>query len=259
MAVSISDTTLTLTPAADWHGTATITVSVTDGTITDSESFILTVSAVNDLPEEFFVNYPSISDTFSTHVDNDTLIQFSWGKSNDVDSDIMYALSIELNFFQQIYSSVHTDISDTTFSVSSNTLDALLSGLNISFSQLYWYVTAEDEEYMVFSDTNYVFFTRSQLNTKYENLIVSEYELTQNYPNPFNPVTTIQFDIPEAVEIRLDVYNILGEKVATLAHGWREPGRYNVNWDASGMASGMYFYIISSAKFTATRKLLLMK
>ena len=103
------------------------------------------------------------------------------------------------------------------------------------------------------------FFTRSQLNTKYENLIVTKYELIQNYPNPFNPVTNIQFDIPEVAEIRLDVYNILGEKVATLAHGRHEPGRYNVNWDASGMASGMYFYIIRSAKFTATRKLLLMK
>jgi hypothetical protein len=69
-----------------------------------------------------------------------------------------------------------------------------------------------------------------------------------------NPV-----DIPEAGEVRLDVYNILGEKVATLVQGRHEIGRYTIRWDASGMASGMYFYRISSAKFTATKKLVLMK
>jgi hypothetical protein len=92
-----------------------------------------------------------------------------------------------------------------------------------------------------------------------EDFIPTEFALRQNYPNPFNPVTTIQFDIPEAGEVRLDVYNILGEKVATLVQGRHEIGRYTIRWDASGMASGMYFYRISSAKFTATKKLVLMK
>jgi hypothetical protein len=55
------------------------------------------------------------------------------------------------------------------------------------------------------------------------------------------------------------VYNILGEKVATLVQGRQEIGRYTVRWDAAGMASGMYFYRISSPKFTATKKLVLMK
>jgi len=97
------------------------------------------------------------------------------------------------------------------------------------------------------------------VSTESEHFVPEEFTLHQNYPNPFNPVTTIQYDIPEAGEVRLDVYNILGEKVSTLASGNHEVGRYAVNWDASGMSSGMYFYRISSAKFTATKKLVLMK
>jgi len=92
-----------------------------------------------------------------------------------------------------------------------------------------------------------------------EEFIPTEFALHQNYPNPFNPVTTIQYDIPEAGEMRLDVYNILGERVATLAQGNHHVGRYTIRWDAAGMSSGMYFYRISSAKFTATKKLVLMK
>jgi hypothetical protein len=92
-----------------------------------------------------------------------------------------------------------------------------------------------------------------------EEFIPTEFALHQNYPNPFNPVTTIQFDIPEAGEVRLDVYNILGKKVATLVQGRLEIGGYTVGWDAAGIASGIYYYRISSAKFTSTKKMILMK
>lgn len=89
--------------------------------------------------------------------------------------------------------------------------------------------------------------------------IPEDYALHQNYPNPFNPVTTIRFDLPDAGEIRLSVINLLGEEVAVLRNGFHQPGRYSVRWDASDMASGMYFYRISTAEYTAVRKLVLMK
>ncbi|MDP7071925.1 MAG: T9SS type A sorting domain-containing protein [Candidatus Marinimicrobia bacterium] len=89
--------------------------------------------------------------------------------------------------------------------------------------------------------------------------IPEDYALHQNYPNPFNPVTTIRFDIPDAGEMRLSVINLLGEEVAVLRTGFHHPGRYSVRWDAGDMASGMYFYRISTAEFTAVRKLVLMK
>jgi hypothetical protein len=93
-----------------------------------------------------------------------------------------------------------------------------------------------------------------------------EFSLGQNYPNPFNPGTTIRFTIPVGVQrrepmqsVQLRVYDLLGREVATLVNEAKGPGSYEVTWDASGIASGMYFYRLDAAGFTQTRKLLLLR
>jgi hypothetical protein len=86
--------------------------------------------------------------------------------------------------------------------------------------------------------------------------IPDEYQLLQNYPNPFNAVTTIQFHIPKKAFITIKVYNILGREVDELISRRFEPGSHSIKWDASGFASGLYFYrLTSSDGFSMTRKL----
>ncbi|MAE09763.1 MAG: hypothetical protein CMF78_01025 [Candidatus Marinimicrobia bacterium] len=90
------------------------------------------------------------------------------------------------------------------------------------------------------------------------------FALRQNYPNPFNPVTTIAYDIPEIANVRIDMYNILGQKVRTLVNGTHQPGMYHVRWNGTNdfgnpVSSGMYFYRISSEEFISVKKLVLMK
>jgi hypothetical protein len=86
-----------------------------------------------------------------------------------------------------------------------------------------------------------------------------EYALDQNYPNPFNPVTTIQFSLEKPGKTVLEIYNVLGQKVATLVDGNLSAGAYRYQWNASGLASGMYFYRLRSDNFVATKKMLLVK
>jgi hypothetical protein len=86
-----------------------------------------------------------------------------------------------------------------------------------------------------------------------------EYALEQNYPNPFNPSTTIKYSIPEDGFVKLAVYNLLGEEVATIVSNVQKAGRYEVNFSANGLSSGVYVYRIEAANFTASKKLVLMK
>jgi hypothetical protein len=96
------------------------------------------------------------------------------------------------------------------------------------------------------------------------NEIPNQYSLSQNYPNPFNPVTKIRFDIPpagqtRAVDTRLIIYDMLGREISTLVNEQLNPGSYEVEWNASGYPSGVYFYNLRTASFSETRKMILLK
>ena len=99
-----------------------------------------------------------------------------------------------------------------------------------------------------------------------ENLTIpTQFALHQNYPNPFNPSTQISFDVPEGSElVRLNIYNILGKKVSTLLNNVMSPGKHKIEWNAKDnegnpVASGIYFYELSSSSFTARKKMLLIR
>ena len=86
-----------------------------------------------------------------------------------------------------------------------------------------------------------------------------EYTLQQNYPNPFNPVTNINFSIPKSGIVKLTVYDASGRETATLFNGRLSAGTYNYDFDASQLASGIYFYKLESDDFTQTKKMVLVK
>jgi len=87
-----------------------------------------------------------------------------------------------------------------------------------------------------------------------------KYRLYSNYPNPFNPTTIINYELPITNEVELSIYNLFGQKVVNLVSGKQAAGRYQVEWDASGYSSGVYYYrLTTDAGFTQTRKLMLLK
>ncbi len=85
------------------------------------------------------------------------------------------------------------------------------------------------------------------------------YALLQNYPNPFNPVTTIRYELPVTSRVTLNVFNLLGQVVATLVSGEEPAGVYSVRLNGRDLASGVYFYRLVAGPFTETRKLILIK
>ena len=96
-------------------------------------------------------------------------------------------------------------------------------------------------------------------NIKYNKSSFYNFELYQNYPNPFNPVTEIKFNIPESGNTKLVVYNTLGEKVKTLVDDYLPVGEHKVNFDAGELPSGIYFYKLTSGKYSSVKKMILMK
>jgi hypothetical protein len=85
------------------------------------------------------------------------------------------------------------------------------------------------------------------------------YKLSQNYPNPFNPQTTINYQLPMTNNVELSVYNLLGQKVATLVSEKQMAGRYSVEWNASDFATGIYYYMIKAGIFVQVKKMILIK
>jgi hypothetical protein len=90
-------------------------------------------------------------------------------------------------------------------------------------------------------------------------LSVDDYTLFQNFPNPFNPSTTIRFSLPKQTQLKLNLYNMLGELVETIAEGNYEVGNYKVTFNASNLPSGVYIYRIESSDFVQTKKMMLLK
>ena len=89
--------------------------------------------------------------------------------------------------------------------------------------------------------------------------VAGDFSLFQNYPNPFNPTTAIAYALPEAAEVTLKVYDLQGREAATLVSGRMPAGEHRYEWDASSLASGVYYYRLEVDGFVATKKLVLMK
>ncbi len=114
------------------------------------------------------------------------------------------------------------------------------------------------------SDSFYIYYNAGWIPTgiKTEDeteMTVTAYELFQNYPNPFNPSTNIRYSVPERSSVVLKIYDILGSEVSTLVNEDKDAGIYTVNFNASQLASGIYFYRLTAGTFVETKKMILLR
>jgi len=98
------------------------------------------------------------------------------------------------------------------------------------------------------------------IRDKQTNAVLKDFMLFQNYPNPFNPKTIISYQLPVISDVELSIYNILGQKAATLVSDRQPAGNYKLEWDAAGFSSGIYFYVLlTEGGVRQTKKLVLLR
>ena len=262
--LSISDTTLTIIPEPNWNGLASIEVTVSNGELSDTTNFILTVQAVNDAPEIFLPVTPSDETNIILTSDNqnDTLI-ISWETANDVDGD-----TIIYSFFSEDTLSLLNieNTKETEIRLPYADIQAILDENSLLLMRGSWTIIASDGQDSTEASNGRFELTIETTLTGIddENNLPKEFELHPNYPNPFNPVTTISYDLPKNSRVALVVYNILGQKVVKLVDHNQVAGRYTVQWNGQDtfgrrVSSGVYFYLIIADEFTKTRRMLLLK
>lgn len=126
------------------------------------------------------------------------------------------------------------------------------------------WVDTNFEKYYMYRDVILSDQTTVGIDDEKPSQIVKGYYLTQNYPNPFNPSTNIRYGLPEAGNVKIEVYNILGSKVATVFRGKQSAGEYTVTWNGkddagNNVASGIYYYQMTTPEFTQVKKMILVR
>ena len=147
-----------------------------------------------------------------------------------------------------------------TTNSSSSTNAYTTPALTASDDGNYYYclITNCSSTYECHSDNAYLTIITTDV-TDYNNRIPKFYSISQNYPNPFNPSTIIRYDLPKEGMVSIKIYDMLGREVKTLVNEYKRAGSYNIEFNASKLTSGIYFYRLISGKFTQTNKLVLLK
>lgn len=266
VSATLSNDTLTLTPFPDWYGDTEIVAYASSNSWKDSTTFTLTVTKVNDLPTTFSWQNNSFKKD-SINVDNSNLeteYTLWWTSSKDVDGDTLQYLIKGVDYTEGLIDVVL----DTTYTFK---YQDLIDNWPPVFSPLPGMVFKFDiwvhdgiDSVQITGDPFELFVSRyDYLSTESEGIPI-EYSLHQNYPNPFNPITNIKFDLPEAGDITIVVYNIRGQRIRTFNYQNTSAGYHSVTWDATNdyseqVGAGVYLYQLQTKDFVKTRKMVLLK
>ena len=227
--ISLGDSNL-FKAAVNWVGNDTLRLSVTDReNLMSTSPFIVSVNPINDpprildLPDSITIDYQS---TYSFNL---------WDLVEDVeteDSLLTYTFwfsidSILINYEKR------------------TGLIELIPFGNITSTTFYIKV-ADDSNYIAIDSILINIKNSTGLEQTPEGTIPDDFVLNQNYPNPFNPVTTIRIGLPEAINIKIEIYDVIGKKILTLYEGYKSAGYHNLVWDANNYSSGVYIYRLSA-------------
>lgn len=205
----------------------------------------------------------SPADSAFVHILSTDTVKFVWNKAKDgnvPEDTLIYIFKIAKDRNFTSTSTVRVDtLTDTVKYVRGAELFPLFPTGDTTLA-LYWRVEVTDKKSPAVRSVAYRLNLSKPTSVEVaDNGIPTDYYLSQNYPNPFNPTTAIKFGLPEDTQVELVVYNIIGQKVATLINQYLKAGHYVVQFDGSNYASGTYFYVLRAGNKVLKNKMLLIK
>ena len=235
--------TVEYTPDADFFGTDSFSYVLEDSVGgTDTGMVYVKIQSINDPPE--IVDLPQ---QMTLGIMDSTKLDMT-----KYESDVDTPDSLLVWTFEQ------SDPAAISYDYNPDT-DTLTIYSSDIIGEFYLFCTLTDDSNATDKDT--ITITVEDLSgiTEVMNTVPEEFTLLQNYPNPFNPQTTIVFGLPKASPVKIEVFNIMGQKITTLVDGFLSAGYHQVQFDASIYASGIYLYRIQAGKYRQIKRMLLMK
>jgi len=187
--------------------------------------------------------------------ENEPTYSVGWNKSF-VSGDIY---NISLNINQAVNSNPSFYTMPVQISINTTLGDTIVTLFNNAQTQNFQFQVVGNPGSIVFDPGNWILKNNTIITSMEDLTFPVQFSLEQNYPNPFNPNTVISYQTPVSGNVILKVYDVLGNEVATLVNGQVEAGKHNIDFDASGLNSGVYFYKIEIGSFVDTKKMILLK
>lgn len=231
-----------ITAPTTWEGTATLTVTISDGQLTDTADLVVTVNKAVDTTSP-------APPSGLTAVVGANHVDLSWNLNiePDISGYVVYRSTDSTNFSAAniIGNTVHPTVSFTDN--------------NITLGVTYYYMVSAVDASFNESTNNPI--TRGILLTGIDGALQrpTEFSLGQNHPNPFNPTTTISYSLPKQTHVQIAIYNMTGQVIELLVDQVMNTGLHTVQWDAASVPSGIYFYSIRTPEYSQVRKCMLMK
>ncbi len=230
------------TAPQNWFGQNKLKLIVADrGQLADTVDFFVRVKPVNDAPA--ICGLPEII-TFSNNAAESLAL---WDFVSDVDnpdSSLHYSFSASNNALQN------------DFNHETGSLSLTAPGFQ---GKVDLFISVRDDSNAIARDTVAVQVDFNTGVTEDQNQIPQDFVLMQNHPNPFNPTTIIRFGLPQAAEVKLEVYDLSGRRVAIMVNERKEAGYHNLIFEGSALPSGAYYYRLTAGDFCEMKKFLLIK
>jgi hypothetical protein len=269
-ALTLGAEALVVEPQPNWFGAVNIYVGATNGYFNVYDTVQVTVQGVNDPPEPFTLETVDSVFIDLDNVETDSLL-LVWAAAIDVEDDpITYFVTAELRASVSaggaVLYNMGTTLTARQVHIAYNLLAELIDEQGLVNGELEWDVIAMDGMDSTWSANGpavAVVDIQGTLGID-DNLLPMAFALYQNYPNPFNPTTIITYDLPEAARVELVIYDVLGQRIATMKNGRQETGSYQVRWNGTNglgapVSTGLYFYRLNAGTNSATRKMVFMK